>query len=154
MSLEACPRSVAWDRVRLRLREGGEALLALPVILHQDAYARRVDHTIRIDAKAVHGAVVLGDAARAEQPRQHVHRLGRVAHEVEDPVRLLTERHRVRLEGVDHVGELDRVANEEHREVVAHQIPVAVLGLELHSEPPRVARGLRRVAAADDGREA
>ena len=39
-------------------------------------------------------------------------------------------------------------------EVVADEIPVAVLGVELHREAARIARDLRRVAAADDGREA
>jgi hypothetical protein len=55
---------------------------------------------------------------------------------------------------VDEVGELDRVADEEDAQVVADQIPVAVLGVELHREPARIARHFRRVAAADDGREA
>ena len=83
-----------------------------------------------------------------------MHRLGRQAHEVEDPVRLLAEGHRVRLEGVDDVRELDRVADEEDRQVVADQVPVAVLGLELDGEAARVAGDLGRIAAADDGREA
>ena len=82
-------------------------------------------------------------------------RLGRLADEVEDPVGLLPlEGHRVGLEGVDEVGELDRVADEEDRQVVADQVPVAVLGVELHREAARVARRLGGVAAADHGREA
>src|SRR5688500_10733944 len=55
----------------------------------------------------------------------------------------------VGLERVDHVGELDGVADEEHAQVVADEVPVAVLGVELHGEPARVARGLRGVPAAD-----
>lgn len=51
----------------------------------------------------------------------------------------------VGLEGMDHVGKLDGVANEEHLQVVAHQIPVAVLGIELDREAPRIARGLGRL---------
>ena len=39
-------------------------------------------------------------------------------------------------------------------EVVADEVPVAVLGVELHREAARVARDLGGVAAADDGREA
>jgi hypothetical protein len=46
----------------------------------------------------------------------------------EDPVGLLAERDRVRLEGMDDVRELDRVPDEEDRQVVADDVPVAVLG--------------------------
>ena len=42
---------------------------------------------------------------------------------------------RVALDGVVQVGELQRVAEEEHRRVVADQVPVAFLGVELHAKP-------------------
>ena len=51
-------------------------------------------------------------------------------------------------------GNFDRVADEEHAEVVADEIPVAVLGVELHGEATRVADGFGGVAAAGDRREA
>jgi hypothetical protein len=49
--------------------------------------------------------------------------------------------------------ELDRVPDEEDLEVVAHHVPVAVLGTELHRETARVTRRLGGVPAADDGGE-
>src|SRR3954453_16691424 len=61
---------------------------------------------------------------------------------------------RVGLLGVDEVRELDRVPDEEDAEVVPDEIPVAVLGVELHREAARVAQALGGVAAAGDGREA
>ena len=36
------------------------------------------------------------------------------------------------LYGMDQVGEFDGVLNEEHRDIVADQIPVAFLRVELH----------------------
>lgn len=51
---------------------------------------------------------------------------------------------RIRLEGVDHVRKLDRVTDEEGREIVANQVPVAVCGVELGGAPPP--RGSRRVS--------
>jgi hypothetical protein len=72
-----------------------------------------------------------------------VHRLGALGDEVELPVGLLAEGDRVGLLGMDEVGELDRVADEEDAEVIADQIPVAVLGVELDREPARVARRIR-----------
>src|SRR5688572_13023057 len=55
---------------------------------------------------------------------------------------------------MDDVGELDGVADEEDREVVADQVPITVLGVELDREAARIARRFRTIAAADDGREA
>jgi hypothetical protein len=84
-----------------------------------------------------------------------VHGLGGLAEEVEGPLgHAGLERDRVRLLRVDEVGELDGVADEEDAEVVADEVPVAVLGVELHGEAARVTRGLRGVPATGHGREA
>ena len=55
---------------------------------------------------------------------------------------------------VDEIRKLHRVLDEEHRHVVAHQIPVAFVGIELHRETARVARSVLGSALACDGREA
>ena len=65
----------------------------------------------------------------------------------ESPVRLL-------LHGMDHVGELDRVLDEEDRDVVADDVPVAFLGIELDGEAAHVARQIEGSLAAGDRREA
>ena len=44
-----------------------------------------------------------------------------------------------RLQGVYNVGELDSILDEEDRDVVAHDVPVALLGVELRCEAPNVA---------------
>ena len=54
---------------------------------------------------------------------------------------------------MDEVGELDRVLDEEDRHVVADEIPVAFVGVELDREPAYVARGVGRPAGAGDRRE-
>ncbi len=84
----------------------------------------------------------------------HVHRLRALRDEVELPVGLLTEGDRIGLLGVDEVRELDRVTDEEDAQVVADQVPVAVLGVELDREAARVARRLRGVTPAGDRGEA
>ena len=58
------------------------------------------------------------------------------------------------LHGVDEVGELDRVLDEEHRDVVADEVPVALLRVELHREAAHVAGEVERALVAGDGREA
>ena len=52
------------------------------------------------------------------------------------------------------VGELQRVADEEDRRVVADQVPVAFFGIELQREAADVALGVSRAALAGDRREA
>ena len=61
---------------------------------------------------------------------------------------------RMRLGGVDDVGELDAVLDEEHRDVVADEVEVALVGVELRREPAGVAHGVGRPARAQHGREA
>ena len=57
------------------------------------------------------------------------------------------------LGGVDQVGELDAVTDEEHRDVVADQIEHALVGVELHREATDVAHGVGRAPRAHHGRE-
>jgi hypothetical protein len=61
---------------------------------------------------------------------------------------------RLGLHGMNEVGELHRVLDEEDRDVVAHQIPVALVGVELDGETANVARGVGRAAFAGHGGEA
>ncbi|MCY1436439.1 hypothetical protein D9M71_525650 [compost metagenome] len=56
--------------------------------------------------------------------------------------------------GVDKVGKLQRVTNEEHWRVVTDDVPVAFLGVELHREATRVTLGICRAALATNGGEA
>jgi hypothetical protein len=55
---------------------------------------------------------------------------------------------------VDEVGELDGVLDEEHRDVVADEIPVALLGVELDREAAHVAGRVDAARAAGHGGEA
>ena len=58
------------------------------------------------------------------------------------------------LHRVDQVGKLDRVLDEEHRDVVADEIEVAFFRVELDREAADVARQVDRAGAAGDRREA
>ena len=90
-------------------------------------------------------------------PHQHVGRLGLEADEVPERVvgrlRLGDLPIRLGLHRVDQVGELDPVLDEEDRDVVADQVEVALVGVELRREAPDVTSGVGRPARAGDGRE-
>src|SRR6201999_3826589 len=57
-------------------------------------------------------------------------------------------------DGMVEVGETQRIAEEEHRRIVADDVPVAVLGIELEGGAADVAFRIGRAALAGDGREA
>src|ERR1700716_1523097 len=57
------------------------------------------------------------------------------------------------LHGMDHVGELDRILNEEDRNVVTYQVPVAFLGVELDGKSAHVAWSVDRTGTAGNRRE-
>ena len=61
---------------------------------------------------------------------------------------------RLGLGRVHQVGKLHRVLDEEDRNVVADEIPVAFVGIELHREAAHVSRGIGRAAFAEHRREA
>ena len=96
--------------------------------------------------------------AVAHRPHDHVHGFGHQRDEIpERVVRACRLRHlvmRLGLHGVDEVRELHRVLDEEHRDVVAHQVPVAFVGVELHGEAAHVAHGVGAAALAGHGGEA
>ncbi|MGY4515198.1 hypothetical protein ACVWWW_000766 [Lysobacter sp. HA18] len=128
-----------------------------PVELDEDGAALRIDHAEGVHAEALHGAIAARDRAVAHLPQQHVRRFGHQRHEIpERVVRARRLRHlvmRLGFDGVHEVRELHRVLDEEHRDVVANEIPVALLGVELHREAAYVARGVLAAALAGHGGE-
>ena len=140
---------VPHERVRPRRRR--------PVKLDERRLAFRVDEPKRVHAEALHHSEAARNRAIGHDPHQHVRRLRHQRHEIpERVVRGRGLRHpvmRLGLHGVDQIGKLHRVLDEEHGDVVADEIPVALVGIELDGEPAHVARGIRRASFAGDGRE-
>ena len=60
---------------------------------------------------------------------------------------------RLLFRGVNQIRELDRILDEEHRDVVAHDIPVALFGVELHREAAHIARQIGGAFIAGHGGE-
>ena len=117
----------------------------------------RVDEAIRVDAEALHGPIAARDRAIRHHPHQHMGDLRHQRREV--PERVMGAgglRHpvmRLGLHRVDQVGEFHRVLDEEHRDVVADQVPVALIGVELDREAAHVARRVGGPALAGHRRE-
>ncbi|MNP03564.1 hypothetical protein D3C76_954530 [compost metagenome] len=49
---------------------------------------------------------------------------------------------RLWLYGVDEIREFDRILDEKHRHVVAHQVEVAFIGVELDRKAPHITHGV------------
>ena len=54
--------------------------------------------------------------------------------------------------GMDEIGEFDGILDAEDRDVVADQVPVAFLGVELDGKPANITRSVDRTGATCDGR--
>jgi hypothetical protein len=141
-------RVLTGELVGLGLGEVLDALVGLEVVLDPEDLAGLVVPLVGVRAEAVHVAVRGGDATVAEEPGHLVRGLRAQAPEVPDVVRLGGTRVRVALLGVDEVRELDGVPDEEHRGVVADEVVVALLGVELQRPAARVADGVRGTEVA------
>src|SRR4029453_17209418 len=108
-------------------------------------------------AEALHGAVRARDAAVGHVPHGVMLSFGMQRDEVPERVvralRLGDLAVGVRLAGVDDVRELDRVLDEEHRDVVADQVEGALVGIELGREAAGVAGRVGRSPGAEHGGE-
>jgi hypothetical protein len=130
----------------------------LPVKPHQAGLAFAVDHAERMDAETLHGAVGPGDSSITHVPEDVVGGFGVQRHEIPERVvgglRLRNLAVRMGLAGMNDVGEFDAVLNEEHRDVVANQVEVAFVGVELDSKAAGVAHRVGRPTRTQNGREA
>ena len=137
---------------------GLDAEARAPMELDEGRFTLCIDEAERVDAETFHHAQAARDGAVAHGPHHHVLRLGHQRDEVPEGVvragRLRKGAVGLHLHGVDQVGELHRVLDEEHRYVVADQVPVALLGVELDREAAHVARRVHAAGATGHGGKA
>ena len=113
-----------------------------------------VDERVGMRAEAVDIAIALRQAAVRHQDGDLVQALRRQRPEIPHRGRRPHVGSRVPLLGVDEVRELQRVAHEEYRRIVADHVPVAFLGVEAQREAAHVALCVGGAALAGDRREA
>ena len=130
----------------------------IPMELDELRLAGRVHEAKRVDAEALHHPVAARDRAVGHHPHQHVSAFRHERDEIpERVVRGSGLRHRVvrlGLHRVHQIRELHRILDEEHRDVVADEIPVAFVRIELDGEAAHIARRVGGAAFAGDRREA
>lgn len=71
----------------------------------------------------------------------------RVRYEIKHPLWVLQIGHGIWLESMHHVRKFQRITDKENLQIVADQVPVAILCIELCGEATWITKGLRRVHA-------
>mmetsp|Transcript_42381 Transcript_42381/g.73695 ORF Transcript_42381/g.73695 Transcript_42381/m.73695 type:complete len:306 (-) Transcript_42381:8-925(-) len=136
------PGGIVWVRtgqlVGHRRREVLYALVSLEVPLDVVGHARGIDGLECMRAVTIHVTVAIGRAAVGEQERHLVNSLRAQGNEVPEGIGIFAVSDGVALLCVNERGKQDGIADEEDRRVVAHKIPVALLGVELHGETSRI----------------
>ena len=141
------------DGLRLGVGEVSDALKRPEMEFDPGAAVLPVVEAVRVASETVHVAERVGDAARRHGDGHLVQCLGQQRPEIPVVVRAAHARAGIALDGVVQVGEFQRVAQEEDGGVVAHQIPVARVGVEFDGESADVAFGIRRAPFSRHGRE-
>ena len=138
--------------------QGVHAELWLPVELHQRRRTIGAGQPEGVDTETLHHPVRPRNASVGHVPHGVRLGLGVQRHEVPEGVvcalRLRDLAVRVRLGGMDDVGEFDAVLDEEDRDVVAHQVESALVGVELGGEATSVPHGVGRTAGTQHRRKA
>jgi len=130
-----------------------DALLRLQVKLDPVSLVLSVDEAERVAAKAVHVPVGTRNAPVAHDDGDLVQCLGQGSPEVPVVAGAAQVGTGVALDSVVEVGELEGIAQEEDGRVVAHQVPVSLLGIELDGKAADIALGIRRASLAGHGGE-
>ena len=124
------------------MREVLDTLERLEVEFHPDALLPGVEERKRMAAEAVHVTIAVWRAAVAHEDEHLVQAFRVERPEVPHHGRALAVGTRVALLGVNEIAKFFGVLDKKHRGVVPDQVPVAVLGVELHRKAARVALGV------------
>ncbi len=137
---------------------GLNAQLGPPVKLDEGRVTFVVHQSKAVNAEPLDHPQRPRQGAIGHDPHHHVHGLRRQRDVVPERIvrgcRLRESAIGFHLHGMDEIGEFDRVLDEEHRDVVADQVPVAFLRIQLDGEAAHVARRVHRSCTARDGGEA
>ncbi len=120
-------------------------------------FALGVDEPKGVNPESLHHGKTARQGAIAHHPHEHVGTFRRRRDAIPEGIvsggRLRNFIVRLRLHGVDQVRKLDGVLDEEHRHVVADQVPHSFVRVEFDSEAADIASAVGRSAGARDSGE-
>jgi hypothetical protein len=130
------------------------ALLGTEMEFDPGALVCGVNEAVGVAAESMHVAEAFGDAALAHDDRDLMQGFRQQRPKIPVVVGAAHAGPRIALDGMVEIGKTQGIAEEEHRRVVADDVPVAFFGVELQRKPANVALGIGGAALAGHGREA
>jgi hypothetical protein len=121
-----------------------DTLVSFKMILHIEDLTLFVDPSVGVGTVSIHVSVSIRSTAVREEDSNLVKGVGGVGPEVPSHVGILEAGLRVSLLGVNEVGELDGVLDEENWSVVSNHIVVALFSIELNGESTRISLCISR----------
>ena len=137
----------------LIIRQEVPALASLKVVLNPETLPFSVNPLIGVRTEAVHMTEVLRNTTVTHQVSDLVSGLRRGSPEIPLHIGIAQARIRQALLRVDEVRELNAIADEEHRRVVAHDVEVALFGVELQRKTAHVTPAIRGALLTSDSGE-
>ncbi|EMR02453.1 hypothetical protein ADICEAN_02439 [Cesiribacter andamanensis AMV16] len=138
--------------------QGMNAQYRFPMQFYKTGLALGVDPAKGVYSKAFHVGKAAGYGPVGEYPHEH---MGRFRHQGgKIPEGVMRGRglwHFIvghGLDGMHKINELDAILDKEYRHVVAYQVVIAFLGIELCCKTPHIPHRIGRASGAHNGREA
>ncbi|MNO73044.1 hypothetical protein D3C76_640030 [compost metagenome] len=136
-------RVLAGELLRLVPDQRAGARRRAPVELDEYGLPGRTEQAEGMHTEALHAAEADRDSPVGHHPHDHVRRLRRQRDEIPEGVMGRPTGGNfivgLRLHRMNEIGKLDRILDEEHRHVIADQVEIAFLGVELDRESAHVA---------------
>ena len=130
-----------------------DALVGLEVILDVVNLALFVHPLVSVRAVSIHVSIAVGSASVRKEDSDLVKSVCSVGPEIKGSVGITQVGLGVSLLGVQEVGELNGILDEENRGVVADHVVVALLCVELDGEASGVSNCVSRAILTSDSRE-
>ena len=128
-----------------------DALLGAEMEFDPAALIFGIDEAEGMAAETVHVAVAGRNAPVAHDDGDLVQGLGQRGPEVPVVQSAAQVGAGVAFDGMIQVGKFQRVAQEKHRGIIAHKVPVALLGVKLHGKAAYIALGIGSSPLAGNG---
>lgn len=143
------------DDVRgFTVRQIVDTLLTAEMKFYPYTFVCLVDEAECVRAETVHGAIGFGRASITHHDCNLMKRLRQQAPEIPIVIGATHACARVSFDGVIEIRKPQRIAEKEDGRVVADDVPVSLLGVELDREAANVALGVSRTALSGNGGEA
>ena len=142
-----------YEFLRFGIRKIPDSLLSPEVELDPEPPVFRIEEAVGMASEAVHVAIRGRNAAITHNHGDLMKSLGQKCPEIPVVRSAVHVGAGVALHYMIQVREFERITQEKHGRIVAHQVPVALIRIELDGKTTNISFGIRRTALAGHGGE-